>query len=233
MASNQSVFGWDVKSFVLRAMLGECPFFYYPFLRSAEDLTQARIMASFRFIVVEFVIALNCRSLVHRILKAPPHKWLIIVLVWGALRLDQPVPGQSVSVAAVVTGLGPTEHGLPDREALTQNTHLLFDRTRIAASRGARLVVWNEIATVVQPEEEAGLVNRGRSIARELGIDLVLAYGVLAQSDPVLFDNKYAFISDAGEVLDEYRKHHPVPGEPSIRARASGYAGTPGTAARR
>jgi apolipoprotein N-acyltransferase len=78
-------------------------------------------------------------------------------------------------------------------------------------------VVWNEVATLVQPSGEEAFVARGRALARELGIDLVLAYGVLERRHPVLFDNKYLFISDGGEILDEYQRHHPVPGEPSIR----------------
>ncbi|HVJ22078.1 MAG TPA: nitrilase-related carbon-nitrogen hydrolase, partial [Polyangiaceae bacterium] len=48
-------------------------------------------------------------------------------------------------------------------------------------------------------------------------IDLVLAYALVQHRAPLLFDNKYLFITDAGEIVDEYRKHHPVPGEPSIR----------------
>jgi apolipoprotein N-acyltransferase len=148
---------------------------------------------------------------------AAPALVVTAVIAWGNVRLDQPVAGPSVSVAAVVTSLGMTEQGLPARAALERNTEELFSKTRIAASRGARLVVWNEIATVIQPADEAGLIDRGRKTARELGIDLILAYGVLQGSDRILFDNKYTFISDGGEILDEYRKHHPVPGEPSIR----------------
>ncbi len=142
------------------------------------------------------------------------------VVGWGTWRLDQPLPGRSVTVAAVVTTVGPNEHGLPDAATLRANTDALFERTRVAAARGARLVVWNEIATVIQPEEEAAFTTRATTLAAGLGVDLVLAYAVLEQSNPVLFDNKYLFISETGEVLDEYQKHHPVPGEPSIRGTA-------------
>jgi apolipoprotein N-acyltransferase len=137
-------------------------------------------------------------------------------LAWGTVRVQAPLPGKSVTVAAVVTHVGPTEKGLPDAATLRANTEALFERTRLAASRGARVVVWNEIATVIDPEDEAEFVSRGRALATSLRIDLVLAYAVLEQSTPVLFDNKYLFISDSGEVLDEYQKHHPVPGEPSV-----------------
>ena len=142
---------------------------------------------------------------------------LIAALGWGTLRLDEPMPGRSVAVAAVVTAVGPDEHGMPGDEVLAANTEALFERTRVAAARGARLVVWNEVATLVDPDREEAFITRARSIARALKIDLVLAYAVLETETPVLLDNKYLFIGDEGELLDAYRKHHPVPGEPSIR----------------
>jgi apolipoprotein N-acyltransferase len=142
---------------------------------------------------------------------------LIAALVWGTFRMDQPLPGRNVTVAAVVTDVGPGADGMPDDAALQANTEALFARTAAAAARGARLVVWNEAATLVHPDQEAAFLERGRTLARARAIDLVLGYAVLESEQPVLLDNKYVFISDGGEILDEYQKHHPVPGEPSIR----------------
>jgi Ca2+-transporting ATPase len=79
---DQSVFDWDVKSFILRAMIIEAPVFYWIFLSHADDLEYARTMLFFMFIVVELVIAINCRSLVFSIFQVPPHKWLVIALAW-------------------------------------------------------------------------------------------------------------------------------------------------------
>lgn len=79
---DESVFAWDVKSFLLRAVLVECPVFYWVFFRSVDDIEHARTMVFFLFVIIEFVIALNCRSLVHSIVAAPPHKWLLIALFW-------------------------------------------------------------------------------------------------------------------------------------------------------
>jgi len=78
----ESVFSWDVKSFILRAVLIESPLFLFVFFHDLHDITHARTEVFFLFIIVELVIALNCRSLVHSIFKAPPHKWLVIALVW-------------------------------------------------------------------------------------------------------------------------------------------------------
>jgi Ca2+-transporting ATPase len=78
----ESVFGWDVKSFILLAVLIECPFFYFIFFHRLFDITQARTEVFFLFIIIELVIALNCRSLIYSIFKVPPHKWLLIAIAW-------------------------------------------------------------------------------------------------------------------------------------------------------
>jgi len=78
----ESVFSWDVKSFILRAVLIESPLFLFVFFRDLEDIAHARTEVFFLFVIVELVIALNCRSLVHSVFKAPPHKWLVIALAW-------------------------------------------------------------------------------------------------------------------------------------------------------
>jgi Ca2+-transporting ATPase len=78
----ESFFSWDIISFILRAVLIESPFFFLVFYVSRDDLTQARTTIFFLFLVVEFVIALNCRSLTFSVFQAPPHKWLLMALGW-------------------------------------------------------------------------------------------------------------------------------------------------------
>jgi P-type Ca2+ transporter type 2C len=78
----ESVFGWDVKSSILRAVLVECPFFFAMFFHQSEDITHARTELFFLFIIIELVISLNCCSLIHSVFKVPPHKWLIFALIW-------------------------------------------------------------------------------------------------------------------------------------------------------
>jgi Ca2+-transporting ATPase len=77
-----SVFGWDVTSFILRAVIVECPFFFLVFYFTRHDIVHARTAVFFLFIIVEFVVALNCRSLIFSIFQAPPHKWLLLALGW-------------------------------------------------------------------------------------------------------------------------------------------------------
>jgi Ca2+-transporting ATPase len=78
----ESIFGWDVKSFIVRAIFVECPFFFFIFFNRISDITRARTEIFFLFIIIELVIALNCRSLLHSVFKVPPHKWLLIALAW-------------------------------------------------------------------------------------------------------------------------------------------------------
>lgn len=78
----ESFFSWDILSFILRAVLIESPFFFLIFYQNLSDLTQARTTIFFLFIVVELVIALNCRSLIFSIFQAPPHQWLLMALGW-------------------------------------------------------------------------------------------------------------------------------------------------------
>jgi apolipoprotein N-acyltransferase len=143
---------------------------------------------------------------------------LLIVYGFGALRLDRQVGEErNVRAAAVVTDLGMGTDGLPGEAELRANTELLFARSERAVERGAQLVVWNEAAAFVRPAQEAELVARGKSFARMHGVDLVMAYGVLVSDTPMSFRNEYLWLDPDGQALEQYAKHHPVPGEPSLR----------------
>ncbi|MEW6409794.1 MAG: cation-translocating P-type ATPase, partial [Nitrospirota bacterium] len=78
----ESVFSWDVRAFILLALFIEIPFFYYLFFHELTDITHARTEMFFLFIIIEIIIALNFRSMRYSIFKAPPHKWLLIAIVW-------------------------------------------------------------------------------------------------------------------------------------------------------
>ena len=78
----ESVFSRDVRAFILLALVIEIPFFYFLFFHELTDLIHARTEIFFLFIIIELIIALNFRSLRFSILKAPPHKWLLIAIAW-------------------------------------------------------------------------------------------------------------------------------------------------------
>jgi apolipoprotein N-acyltransferase len=156
---------------------------------------------------------------VHRRHSAAAFVALIGALAWGAMRLDQLDLGPTLRVAGIVTHLG-LGQGMPSAAALATNTDDLFARSELAAQRGAQIVAWNEVATLVSPETESAIRTRGSDLARRNGIDFVMAYGVLLQSAPLLIDNKYEWFGPDGSSLEVYRKHHPVPGEPALAGDA-------------
>ncbi|MDO5692291.1 MAG: nitrilase-related carbon-nitrogen hydrolase [Pseudomonadota bacterium] len=140
---------------------------------------------------------------------------LLLVYGWGAVRVLQPSPGDVLRVAAITTSMG-LDGGLPAPEALAANTRALLARTRTAAEQGARFIVWNEAATVVLPGDEAALLAEGAELARAQGVELVLAYAAIVSREPLMLDNKYVWFGADGQPIETYRKHHPVPGEPSL-----------------
>ena len=136
---DQSVFDWDVKSFILRAVAVEIPIYYWIFLSRADDLEYARTMLFFMFVGVEFVIALNCRSLVFSIFTVAPHKWLVIALAWELV-----IIALIVQIPAVRHAFGITLPTLPDLAiicaigltvmAIIEATKILLRRHRQAAT---------------------------------------------------------------------------------------------------
>jgi len=116
-----SVFGWDVKSFILRAVLIECPFFYILFFHELEDITHARTEIFFLFIIIELVVALNCRSLIYSIFKAPPHKWLIIALAWEIVLI-----GVLIQIPTVREAFGIMKPSLSDMTIIISFGLLIF-----------------------------------------------------------------------------------------------------------
>ena len=46
------------------------------------DIEVARTEVFLMFVIIELILAMNFRSLRYSILEAPPHKWLVIAIVW-------------------------------------------------------------------------------------------------------------------------------------------------------
>jgi Ca2+-transporting ATPase len=77
----ESVFSWDVRAFILLALIVEIPFFYYLFYHELSDINHARTETFFLFIIIELIIALNFRSMRYSIFKSPPHMWLVLSII--------------------------------------------------------------------------------------------------------------------------------------------------------
>jgi Ca2+-transporting ATPase len=83
--SGGNVFPWDVKAFVLFAIIIECPIFLGIFYHEFDHPIHARTEIFFMFVIIELIIALNFRSMRYSLFNAPPHKWLLMAIVWELL----------------------------------------------------------------------------------------------------------------------------------------------------
>ncbi|HEX2966899.1 MAG TPA: cation-translocating P-type ATPase, partial [Syntrophorhabdaceae bacterium] len=81
----EGVFTFDVKVFILLALVVEIPFFFFLFYHDMTDLNYARTEMFFLFIIIEMIIALNFRSMKFSVFKVPPHKWLWLAIIWEFL----------------------------------------------------------------------------------------------------------------------------------------------------
>jgi len=95
----ESVFTWDVKAFILAALLIEIPFFFFLFFHELADIEHARTEIFFLFIIVEIIIALNFRSMRFSIFTAPPHKWLLLAIAWEIILISVLIQFASVREA--------------------------------------------------------------------------------------------------------------------------------------
>lgn len=143
-------------------------------------------------------------------------------LLYGTLRLGYPAPGATVRVGSVVSPVTHREFhaAIANVDTLRALDSQLFARSARAADLGARVVVWNEMATLVSVAGESALVARGRAFAQERGVMLLMAYGVVESMHPFHDANKYRIYLPDGTMADEYVKRHPVPGDPDDVGKA-------------
>jgi Ca2+-transporting ATPase len=95
----ESVFSWDVRAFIIMALLIEVPFFFILFYHELSDIVVARTEIFFLFVIIELIIALNFRSMKYSIFKARPHKWLLLALVWEVVLIFVLIQFQSIREA--------------------------------------------------------------------------------------------------------------------------------------
>ena len=143
----------------------------------------------------------------------------LVLIFFGSIRYDlgKSHGKDTVTVAAVGTDSEVSGLPLPSKERKEQIKTALFDRTRIAASGGAKIISWNEAAMFVMPEDEVEWIKSIRELATELDITLVASYVMPISLTPLEYENKYQFIDPSGNITHSYLKHQPVPGEPAIQ----------------
>jgi apolipoprotein N-acyltransferase len=145
-----------------------------------------------------------------------------ISVLYGETRLSRPASGPSVLVGSVVSPVSHDEfnRALANVDTLRRFDGELFARSARAADHGAKVIVWNELATFVSLASEPAFAARGQTFARERGVMLVMAYGVVESLGPFRDVNKYRIYLPDGTMADEYLKRYPVPGDPDEVGRA-------------
>ena len=78
----ESVFSFNVRAFIILGALIECPIFLWVFFHDLHNIEIARTEVFLMFVIIELILAMNFRSLRYSIIEAPPHKWLVIAIVW-------------------------------------------------------------------------------------------------------------------------------------------------------
>lgn len=159
---------------------------------------------------------------------------LAVVLFFGTLRLATAdttgtvrvagIPGSGTNLinisdthpeltARLYSKSGPSK---ADRAALrglfAKNYEELLARTEAEAQAGAKIVFWAEGNGTVLAEDEATLLERGRTVAREQRIYLGMAIAVLTPGTERPLENKIVLVEPSGEIAYEYIKAFPVPG---------------------
>ncbi len=144
---------------------------------------------------------------------------LTALYVYGDLRMNKVPEGKHILAAAIMvdnkfTGVFPN----PEDPEVIQVTDALIEKTRIAANRGASIVVWGEGSTVTSEKGEGRFLEKLSAVAKNHNIAIVAAYAVLVskgEKENYNFINKFSWINNKGEIAETYLKHHPVPGEGS------------------
>ena len=142
-----------------------------------------------------------------------------LVMVFGVVRfnLSKSKGVDTIAVAAAGTDSEVGGLPLPTQEESEKVIRSIFNRTRKAAQFGAKIVVWNEAAFILEPEYERAWIDSMQLLAKSSTTTIIASFVVPTNTSPLRYENKYLFINSNGDVLNSYLKHEPVPGEPAIR----------------
>ncbi|MCJ8291413.1 MAG: hypothetical protein HRT58_16525 [Crocinitomicaceae bacterium] len=147
---------------------------------------------------------------------------MLVLIIFGAVRynISKTKIIETITVAAIGTDSEVSGLPLPTPENNHRINTALFNRTRVAAKGGAKIISWTEASAFIMPEDEAEWVSSLQNLATELDITLVAAYIVPISVEPLKYENKYQFIDPTGNISHSYLKHEPVPGEPAVKGKS-------------
>jgi len=143
-------------------------------------------------------------------------------LVFGFVRLSQPLVGRPVTVALAAIDRPAGDMNLHDRPPAIWDA---YEATLSGLAPGAvDLILLPEAVDQPTPAREPKLIARLGALARAHAS--VLALGAVDGRAGRIFNRAWVFTADGLQVAD-YAKHHPAPGEASVITPGSGYATFP------
>lgn len=150
-----------------------------------------------------------------------PLSLVAILLIFGSIRINE-FERRDLSQLKVAAVGSDSEIGGPDLPSRADNEgdiHAIFNRSRKAAAFGAEIIVWNEAAFFLLPENEAVWQDSFSRLAMQSSVELMASYVLLESTNPFRYENKYLLYNKEGELVYTYHKHQPVPGEPAIKGQ--------------
>lgn len=149
----------------------------------------------------------------------------ISVLLFGGLRFALPKSDvQTVRIGAITTSqiLDAQMSACEDDGTCKQKISMqlmddFLEQARYAVQTGAEIVFWQEGGIMLLEEDEAAIIEQGKIFARSQEIYLGMALLTVRPDFPkTLGKNKVIWIAPSGEIITEYLKARPVPGEPNV-----------------
>ena len=145
----------------------------------------------------------------------------VLLLTGGARLVFFPPDGETTRVATITK---PKEfHSLfpinETRESLCANTAeeqaYFLKKTGEAAIRGAKIVLWQEVAVFIYREDEPAFMGKVQTLAKEKGIYLGMTVCAFPEDYPAgPWVNKMILLGPSGDILGEYVKAKPSMLEP-------------------
>jgi apolipoprotein N-acyltransferase len=132
---------------------------------------------------------------------------------WGTLRVANGSlirDGVPLQVGLIQGNIAQEDKWNPDEAQRIFTTYIAM--TRDAVRRGAEFVIWPESSTPFMFEEDAVRGEEVRSLARELGVPVLLGSDQVDRTgDAIRLFNAAFMLTSAGETAAVYRKIHLVP----------------------
>lgn len=139
--------------------------------------------------------------------------------VYGAFRLDSYTEGRQIKTAAVsskkYTVMDLLQRDKDKAEAARiDNNRNVWGKIVSAGELKSELIVTNEGALFLNPEEEESMFAKAKETAKKYNADLVIGY-ILFRGEGKKFFNKSVWIKKDGTIAQVYYKQFVPPGEPS------------------